>query len=276
MAKYLKKENNSRKKRRILIPLFLVMAVCVGVIVYELVRQYAHSDFNPLDYRSTETLSDGTESTLPTIPDGPAATTEPPLPVNPIRFDDLQAINPDVYAWVSVPDTGIEYPIFQSNQDEDDNYYLHRNIYKEYEYQGVVYTQKANAKDFSDRVTVVYGHNMLNDSMFSNLDMFLDETFFDEHPYFYIYTPGHILTYEIVSAHQYDKRHILNSFDFSEDEVFQSWLDMIQNPKTFRCHVREGIELDLDSRIVTLCTCINSCTARYLIQGVLINDEPTQ
>lgn len=276
MAKYLKKENNSRKKWRILIPLFLVMAVCVGVIVYELVRQYAHSDFNPLDYRSTETLSDGTESTLPTIPDGPAATTEPPLPVNPIRFDDLQAINPDVYAWVSVPDTGIEYPIFQSNQDEDDNYYLHRNIYRDYEFQGVIYTQKGNAKDFSDRVTVVYGHNMLNDSMFSNLDMFLDETFFDEHPYFYIYTPGHILTYEIVSAHQYDKRHILNSFDFSEDEVFQSWLDMIQNPKTFRSHVREGIELDLDSRIVTLSTCINSCTARYLIQGVLINDEPTQ
>lgn len=276
MAKYLKKENNSRKKWRILIPLFLVMAVCVGVIVYELVRQYAHSDFNPLDYRSTETLSDGTESTLPTIPDGPAATTEPPLPVNPIRFDDLRAINPDVYAWVSVPDTGIEYPIFQSSQDEDDNYYLHRNIYKEYEFQGVIYTQKGNSKDFTDRVTVVYGHNMLNDSMFSNLDMFLDETFFDEHPNFYIYTPGHILTYEIVSAHQYDKRHILNSFDFSDDEVFQSWLDMIQNPKTFRSHVREGIELDLDSRIVTLSTCINSRTARYLIQGVLINDEPTQ
>ncbi len=275
MARYLKKNNNGRKKwLAVLIALFVVMAICVGVIIYEIVRQYSHSDFDPSNYHNSETLADGTESTLPTIE--PAESTEPPLPVNPINFEDLQAINPDIYAWVYVPDTGVDYPIFQSNQDEDDNFYLHRNIYKEYEYQGVVYTQKGNARDFTDRVTVVYGHNMLNDSMFSNLDMFLEPEFFDEHPYFYIYTPGHILTFEIVSAHQYDKRHILNSFDFSDDEVFQSWLDMIQNPKTFRSHVREGIELTLDSRITTLSTCINFGTARYLIQGVLISDEPTQ
>lgn len=274
MARYLRKNKNGRKKWLIiLIALFVVMAACIGVIIYEIVRQYSHSDFDPSIYHNGETLTDGTESTLP--PD-PRETTEPPLPVNPINFEDLQAINSDVYAWVYVPDTGVDYPIFQSNQDEDDNYYLHRNIYKDYEFQGVVYTQKGNAKDFSDRVTVVYGHNMLNDSMFSNLDMFLEQDFFDEHPNFYIYTPGHILTYEIVSAHQYDKRHILNSFDFSKDDVFQSWLDMILNPKTFRSHVRDGIELDLDSRIVTLSTCINFGTARYLIQGVLISDEPTQ
>lgn len=276
MARYLKKAKNDRKKWLVLlIILFLIMAACIAVIVYEFIRQYAHSDFDPSDYHNTETLHEDTDATLPSGTD-PTETTEPPLPANPVNFVDLQAINPDVYAWVYVPDTGVDYPVFQSNQDEDDNFYLHRNIYKDYEYQGVVYTQKANAKDFTDRVTVVYGHNMLNDSMFSNLDMFLEQDFFDAHPYFYIYTPGHILTYEIVSAHQYDKRHILNSFDFSDDEIFQSWLDMIQNPKTFRSHVREGIDLSLDSRILTLSTCINFGTARYLIQGVQISDEPTQ
>ena len=202
----------------------------------------------------------------------PPETTEPD-PVFPIDFEALWEINPSIYAWIYIPNTDIDLPILQSEPDEYDSYYLHRNIYKEYEYKGSIYTQRLNSKDFTDPVTVIYGHNMLNGTMFSNLDKFYDQTFFDENAYFYIYTPGHILTYEIVSAHQYDKRHILKSFDFSNEDVFQKYLNMIQAPNTFFYHVRDGITLTTEDRIVTLSTCMNHGTSRYLIQGVLINDE---
>lgn len=284
MAKYLKKKPKKRRLVILLIVLLLVIAVCIGVIIYEL-NKWMPGDAMDYDAFHSPALSTQEQKTPTPYRPGPAPTAEDGTPVvseavelneNPIRFDDLRAVSDDIYAWVYVPGTEVDYPVLQSKADVDDNFYLHRNIYGEYEYQGSVYSQKMNAKDFSDRVTVIYGHNMLNNSMFSTLIDFLDETFFDEHPYFYIYTPGHILTYQIVSAHQYDKRHILNSFDFSDDEDFQGWLDMIQNPKTFRAHVRSGIELTLDSRIVTLSTCINHGTNRYLIQGVLISDEPTK
>lgn len=270
------KKHNKKRLLVLLTALFLIMAACVVVIVIEWNKWFPKTDFDPSVYHPTQLSPDVTEVTVPDMTAQTVPETEAELRDNPIRFDELQALNSSVYAWVYVPDTGVDYPILQSASDEDDNYYLHRNIYRLYEYQGTVYTQKGNSKDFTDRVTVVYGHNMLNDSMFSNLDMFLDKEFFDAHPQFFIYTPGHILTYEIVSAHQYDKRHILNSFDFSDDAVFEEWLAMAQDPKTVVKNVRSGIELTTDSRIVILSTCIQRGAARYLIQGVLISDEPTK
>lgn len=279
MAKYLKKEKKNKTGLiLLLIFLLLMIAAAITVIIIEWNKWFPKSDFDPSAFHASETLATGSEISIPTVSGSEEVpeSTEPGPPDNPVKFADLQAINSDVYAWIYVPDTCVDYPVFQSTGKEDDNLYLHHNIYKEYEYQGAVYTQKANAKDFTDRVTIIYGHNMLNDSMFSTLDEFYDKTFFEEHPNFFIYTPGHILTYQIVSVHQYDKRHILNSFDFSKDEVFQDWLDMIRNPKAFFAHVRDGIELDLNSRIVTLSTCMNHGTARFLIEGVLISDEPTK
>lgn len=282
MAKYLKQDTPKNKKKRpviLLILLLLVIAACVAVIVYELNKWYPK---DAIDYGMFRKPSPTASEVIVPGFDEPGTVIVTPtadsdgLLENPVRFADLQAVNPDIYAWVYVPGTEVDYPVLMSSEDEPEDFYLHRNIYKEYEYQGVVYTQKLNSKDFTDRVTVIYGHNMLNNSMFSTLIDFLDEDFFNEHDVFYIYTPGHILTYKIVSAHQYDKRHLLNSFDFSDDEVFLDWQKMIQNPKTFRCHVREDIDLSLEDRFVTLSTCINSGKNRYLIQGVLICDEPTK
>ena len=201
--------------------------------------------------------------------------TQPPLPDNPVDFAALQAVNPDAYAWIYVPNTLVDYPVLQSGADLPEDVYIYRNLEKQYEFRGCIYSQKANAKDFSDPVTVLYGHHMLDDSMFSTLYYFRDQQFFDANEFFYIYTPGHILTYRIVSAHQYDERHILNSFDFSQEAIFQEYLDEISNPRSMLADVREGITLTTEDRIVTLSTCISGGSQRYLVQGVLIDDQAT-
>lgn len=55
-----------------------------------------------------------------------------------------------------------------------------------------------NPGDFSGRNTFIYGHNMKNGSMFAQLLKYKDDSFYKEHPYFYIYTPdGKVRTYEI-------------------------------------------------------------------------------
>ena len=208
-------------------------------------------------------------------------TTEPELPDNPVDFEALWETNPSVYAWIYLPIGGqyqdIDYPILQSEPDEDDNFYLHHNLNKAYQYSGAIYTQKKNAKDFSDRVTLVYGHNMLDGTMFSNLVYFQNSTFFEEHEEFYIYTPGHILTYRIAAAIQFDDRHILNSFDFSDDEVYESWIrNYVLEPKSIIRAVREDMEVTIEDKLVILSTCLEHGKYRYLIQGVLVSDEPTK
>jgi sortase B len=223
----------------------------------------------------TESTLVTTEPTEHTEDPAVSTTTEPPLPDNPVDFEALQAVNPDAYAWIYVPNTLIDYPVLQAGNDLPEDFYIYRNLERKYEFRGCIYSQKVNAKDFSDPVTVLYGHHMLDNSMFSTLYYFRDQQFFDTNEFFYIYTPVHILTYRIVSAHQYDERHILNSFDFSKEDVFREYLDEISNPRSMLADVRDGIQLTTEDRIVTLSTCISGGSMRYLVQGVLIDDQPT-
>ena len=102
-----------------------------------------------------------------------------------IDFAELSSINPDIYAWIRIPDTQIDYPVLQ--REEDDTYYLRHNSSGRYAFAGSIYTEEANSRDFKDPMTVLYGHNMRDGSMFQNLHFFEDKTFFAEHPEFFIY-----------------------------------------------------------------------------------------
>jgi len=195
---------------------------------------------------------------------------------NPIDFAALQKENSDLYAWITIPNTAVDYVIAQAGDDNNDLFYLNHNMYREYEFAGTIYSEKQNAKDFSDPITVLYGHKMLNGTMFAGLKQFANKTFFDENKYFYIYTPGHILTYEIFSAYTYDNRHILNNFDFSDRDVYAEYIDYATDASANGGYVRQDITIDTNDRIVVLSTCANGGKDRYLVQGVLIKDEETK
>ena len=193
---------------------------------------------------------------------------------NPVDFKALQEINTEIYAWIKVPNTNIDYPIAQSATD--DTFYIHHDIYGKWVYAGTIYTEMQNRKDFSDPNTVIYGHNMSKGYMFHNLSFFQKEEFFNKTQEFYIYTPGHILTYTIFSAYQYDDRHILNSFNFTDEQVFADYIESAKNPTFMVKNVREEVEVTTNDKIVTLYTCYGTGTKyRYLVQGVLTNDQKT-
>ncbi|MGN1480003.1 MAG: class B sortase, partial [Acutalibacteraceae bacterium] len=167
----------------------------------------------------------------------------------------------------------IDYPIVQN---EEDDYYLRRSIYKKYLFAGSIYTNKSNSKDFTDPVTVIYGHNMRNDTMFCMLHEFENKEFFDNNEFFYIYTPGHKYTYRVVSALKYDNRRITAAYDFSDMEQLESFQYSIMNPK-FDLFNSRDIKLTDDDKIVTLSTCVaNKPKYRYLVNGVLVKDELTK
>ncbi len=197
-------------------------------------------------------------------------------PKNPIDFKSLKKTNKEIFAWIKVPDTNINYPILQSEKADD--FYLHRDIYGNNKYAGSLYIEYCNDTELTDRVTVVYGHNMIDGSMFANLHKFEDTSFFGKHRYFYVYTPERKLTYEVVSAHNYSTKHIMNSYNFAEKKVFKDYLEYIQNPRTTVRNVRTKLDhkLTTDDRILTLSTCLNAGDGRYLLQGVLVKDEFTR
>ena len=185
-----------------------------------------------------------------------------------IDFAGLQELNPDVYAWISVPGTKIEYPILQ--HPTDDTYYLNYNIDGSYGYPGCIYTEKANAKDFSDPNTVIYGHNMKNGTMFAGLHQFEDRDFFDKNQEVIIYTPDKTYHYRIFASYIYDDRHLLYSFDFHEKAVFETYLSEIYARRDMSTNLNEDITVTGEDKIITLVTCMGKQPdKRLLVQAVL-------
>lgn len=206
----------------------------------------------------------------------PPGSGDEPLPENPIDFTALQAKNPDTVAWIQVPGTIIDYPVMRSGEGRKENFYLDHNSDGQSHRAGAIYMQKINQADFSDPNTVLYGHDMANGSMFSWLHQFRKKDFFDKNRTITIYTPGHILTYEIYSAFVYDNRHILNSFNFYNEDDYAAFLKQTLNPTSMKRQVREGVSVTTNARIITLSTCTGISSQRYLVVGVLTNDQRTK
>jgi sortase B len=185
-----------------------------------------------------------------------------------VDFEKLQKINQDLYAWIYIPHTKVDYPIAQS--PDDNRYYLKYNMNKEPEFAGCIYTENYNKKDFTDPNTVIYGHNMRNDSMFGSLHDFEDKKFFDKNKFVFIYTPEKIFTYRIFAAYEYDDRHILGTFDFEKKEVYKKYLESIYDVNTMVSNYRKDVKVDEEDKIITLSTCAGGKPEfRYLVQAVL-------
>lgn len=190
----------------------------------------------------------------------------------PIDFEGLQEINPEIYAWIEVPGTNINYPILQ-HEGEDQGYYLTRDMYGEYNQAGSIYTEDYNNKDFQDYHTVLYGHNMKNGSMFHNVRYFAEREFFEEHKDLFVYMPGKILKYEIITCYEYDDRHLLSLFDYDDQEGFAAYIEEIMNPRSMYTMVREDREVTTEDKLLTLSTCVaNKPNNRRLLQAVLIEE----
>ncbi len=100
-------------------------------------------------------------------------------------FEKLRETNGDIYAWITVPGTQIDYPVLQSDTD---NYYLEKNLDHTKGYPGCIYSNSCNSREFTDLLTVLYGHNMKNGSMFGSLHDYEQEEFFRENREIIIYT----------------------------------------------------------------------------------------
>ena len=253
----------------------ILIAAAIFLIRYFSQKDVSRDDFSSNDVQETEATPDSA-TTAPDATEKPLSWGYKPMELGDfdLDFDELMKINPDIYAWVYVPNTNIDYPVARSTRDGDDSFYLEHNIYRQYQFSGTIYSEIKNHPDMHDRVTVMYGHNMLNGSMFATLHYFEDKDFFDKNNTIFVLTKDKVFTYLVYSAYTYDDRHILNSFYMEDDEVFEEYIDSTLHPHSYDANVREGVTLTKDNHILTLSTCTSGPSdTRYLVQGVLIDES---
>ena len=204
---------------------------------------------------------------LPEVPGGEENSEVPAVPewYIQVNFDALAGINEDIYAWIDIPGTPVSYAVVQN---QNDLYYNNHAVDKSYYTGGSIFSQKYNSKDFTDPVTVLYGHNRESKTMFAPVNDYAGREFFDANSRIYIYTPDTVFEYEIFAAYPHSSEHLLLNYDFTNGDTFAAFFDGLN--ETIDAHYRRELFPEEGDRVITLSTCYKSNRMqRYLVQGVL-------
>jgi len=130
-----------------------------------------------------------------------------------VDFTALKKINPQIIAWIYIPNSRIDYPIAQA---KDNVFYLHHDFYGRSSFSGCIFLDKDAKPDFSSHDSPVYGHHMRNKSMFGSLDYFRQASFRDSHQITFIYLPGKTIKYQFVQGQVLSGKTLPpNNFDFN-------------------------------------------------------------
>lgn len=168
------------------------------------------------------------------------------------KYKALKEKNPDFVGWISVDGTNISYPVMQSKDRPD--FYLRRNFDGQYSYYGTPYVEEECDVGVSDN-TVIYGHNMKNGTMFSALDDYASEEFFQTHRYIDFDTPEEPGKYEIFAVFKMSAG--------SDDFAYHKFSDAA-NAQEFEKYVSEcrsralydtGVTAEFGDKLLTLSTC---------------------
>lgn len=167
-------------------------------------------------------------------------------------YRELHGYNADFVGWIRVPGTEINYPVMQS--PDESNFYLRRNFEKEYSNLGTPYLQENCDIRTCDNL-IIYGHHMLDGGMFSDLELYKKEAFFEQHKYVRFDTLDELGLYEVMA--------VVITTAYQADS-FQYYNYVESNELTFNTYVNEckqralydtGIDAEYGDKLVTLSTC---------------------
>lgn len=187
-----------------------------------------------------------------------------------VDWDELKEINKDIIGWVYF--TGlpqISYPVLQA---DDNEYYVHRtyDLSSDTSKAGCIFMDYRMADDFSSPYSIIYGHNVRDGSMLSDLAKLKDQTLYDEEPYFWILTPEGNYRYQIFSIFQCHRSTDVfqKSFDgWGED--FSKW----QNELKLRNSMQGDAELSKDGHVIAFSTCVPNSFDRTIVCGTYIDGD---
>jgi sortase B len=269
-----------RKSGTILVSLMMVVllgvAAYAGYQLYTSHRAYAQGDETYEDIAQqvirTPTAQTASSESAPQTEgeamsqetSGSQANQELNIPEREVDFAALCDINGDAIGWLYCPDTVIDYPVMEA---EDYTYYLHHLPDGTYNINGSLFLDYNCQGDFSSEVSVIYGHNMKSGKMFGTLTDYKKQSYFDAHPYLYLYTPQRnyriaLIYGAVVSAQQWTSRgYAMNA---------EALIEYAQENTTFV----SPVEYTGEEQLMVFSTCSYEFDdARYILVGLLQSES---
>lgn len=185
-----------------------------------------------------------------------------------LSFEELKELNSEVFGWLQVEQTHIDYPIVQS---EDNSKYVNTDVKGEFSLSGTIFLDCKNRKDFSDMNNILYGHQMEKHKMFGDLKYFSEESYFGTHKNGSVYyeSQWHAIDFfAFLYVDAYDSV-IYNTGLYGDDdqEMYLSYV------KSHAIHYRQ-LDFQTNEHFITLSTCSNVNTnERYVLIGRISDAE---
>lgn len=182
-----------------------------------------------------------------------------------LSFDELKEINSEVFGWITVDGTNIDYPLMQSTNNSK---YVNTDVNGDFSLSGSIFLDFRNKKDFSDMNNIIYGHHMQKNAMFGELELFDKKEYFENHKYGKIYFDNKwhsIEFFAFLHVDAYDSMIYNTSLEWGKD--YSNYLSYIkENARYYR-----ETPMNFKEHFVTLSTCTSSSTnGRHIIVGKIL------
>ena len=190
-----------------------------------------------------------------------------PTEKNTKSFEELQKINPDVCAWLTVDGTKIDYPVVQGETNLE---YINQDIYGEFALSGSIFLDSRNDRKFIDSYSLLYGHHMDNGAMFGDVMNYKEKEYFESHKTGTLYLNEQlekIQWFACVETDAYDEV-IYNPQDYKKENLEELMEYIKAHAVQYRLPEKKGKEGR--DRIIGLSTCSNDQTnGRVILYGFL-------
>ncbi len=224
LSKVKKKENTNQNTFWIKICI-IVLIIIINILIYILSIEYLEYKDNKNDLENL--VSDVVETNNVTFEKH-------------IDWIKLKNINSDITGWIEINNSNINYPILSYME----LFYINHNHLKKNNKNGAIFLNENTT--FENQEIEIYGHNMQNDMMFSELNKYLDNTFL-ENSNINIYTPSKNYIADIFSVYT-------NSFDIEKNNIKN--LEYEERIKYYLESSQVNIENEeVSDKIVKLVTC---------------------
>ncbi len=259
------KETTAKKKTNLLLLLFIViLLVALLFCVYRIYTLETQNDIYASDLEKMSEARPGIidesgtaeESGEETLGDSDS---------DKGYLSDALAVNPDTVAWIYIPDTEIDFPVVQT---DDNEYYLRHAFSGLYSVYGCPFLDMRNNSDFTDFVSIIYGHNTVNDTVFAPLLEFTDQEYLEEHDNGLLVLNDEIYQVNFFACSVADSYSDLYTVAFTSKAQKQTYIEEIKNTAVSLIEIDE--EELLDERLLLLSTCSEEYeNARTILIGSL-------
>jgi sortase B len=244
-----------QKKKNALVVSLLVVLLCLGCYaIYQLYLSYNAYNEGDQIYEQIiqQVISDDASSEQ--------TSNKLEIPNRTVDFNALKAISENSIGWLYCPDTVIDYPVMAG---DDYTYYLHHLPDGTYNINGSLFLDYECATDFSDKLSVIYGHNMKTEKMFGTLVKYKNQSYFDKHPYLYLYTQTQNYRIDLIYG------AVVSADEWSEKNFVQDIDGLIEYAKENTTFI-SSVEYTNNQQLIVLSTCSYEFNdARYFVIGVL-------